>query len=616
PDPPALLLMGAYRRDEAENSPFLRHILGEGGLTDSGAEVIEVAVDPLGNEEASQLTAELLRDQPTANALFSASIAREAEGVPFFIAELVQHLKARSDRGHHHTPVGMDSISLDEVIAERVRGMPRDAQRLLEVLSVAAGPIEQGIALEAAGLPPGERASMLSLRAARLIRTRGTRQTDTAETYHDRVRETVVAGMPADAVRVAHAGIAQAIESWDVGDPERLVEHYTGAGDGIRAGETAIQAAHAAGDKLAFNRAAELYRRAIELLPPGASESRELHERLGQALANAGRGAQAAEALIRAAEGAPPAEMRRLQRLAAQQYLRSGRMQQGGELAKRLLSDVGIRSPKSPAGLLAAIVWNRGLVAAQGSRPKPRRRPSHETRQHERVETLAALFREFGATEPLTGALLQAHYLRSSIASGDPAHLLQAFAWQAFMNAWDANERGAHHCLDIVGRLAREVDTPYAEATAAMARAGANLFLGKFTSVREPAARAEAIFREQCTGASWERVVTTTFRFGAIEQTGGFQDVLLDTPHLEREGRERDDRFTFGFLALSAPLAHLLRDDPEAALRLLEEQRSALGETFDNFHMWVMNRTVDSLIYAGRAHEACDYLDEHWERFS
>jgi hypothetical protein len=108
---------------------------------------------------------------------------------------------------------------------------------------------------------------MLALRAARLIRTRGTRQSDKAETYHDRVRETIVRAMDEDAVRIAHARIAQAMERYDLADPERMVEHYSGAGDGVRAGETAVHAGHAAAQKLAFNRAAELYRRAIELLP-------------------------------------------------------------------------------------------------------------------------------------------------------------------------------------------------------------------------------------------------------------------------------------------------------------------------------------------------------------
>ena len=80
--------------------------------------------------------------------------------------------------------------------------------------------------------------------------------------------------MDADAVRIAHARIAQAMERYDLADPERMVEHYSGAGDGMRAGETAVQAGHAAAQKLAFNRAAELYRRAIELLPDhGGSRS-------------------------------------------------------------------------------------------------------------------------------------------------------------------------------------------------------------------------------------------------------------------------------------------------------------------------------------------------------
>src|SRR4029077_133849 len=133
-------------------------------------------------------------------------------------------------------------VSLEQVILERVAGMPADAQRLLHVLSVAGGPLEQGVAIDAAGLPHGDRAATLALRAARLIRTRGTRQRDTAETYHDRVRETVARSLDPASMRDIHAHIAQAMEHHDVSDPERLVVHYSGAGNGGRAGETGVKA--------------------------------------------------------------------------------------------------------------------------------------------------------------------------------------------------------------------------------------------------------------------------------------------------------------------------------------------------------------------------------------
>ncbi|MFI5305818.1 MAG: serine/threonine-protein kinase PknK, partial [Polyangiales bacterium] len=366
PDAPPLLLIGTYRRDEMESSPFLQHILRGRALTDGAAEVRELAVDALDQDEAQRLASALL-DLPEQGALLADTIAAEADGVPFFIAELVHHIKSRVEQGH--APLTGELVALDQVILERVAGMPDTAQRLLRVLSVAAGPLEQGIATEAAGLPNGDRSALLALRAARLIRTRGTRQSDRAETYHDRVRETVARTLHPDAVQRVHARIAEAMERNAVADPERLVVHYTGAGDGVRAGETAVQAAHAAVQKLAFNRAAELFRKAIVLFPGDHANARDLHKHLGDALANAGRGAQAAEAYLEAAGrlDGPEAHVLRVQ--AARQYLRSGRTALGTTLAREVAATVGVRIPTTRVGTIANVLWTRTRTSIA--------RPSH-----------------------------------------------------------------------------------------------------------------------------------------------------------------------------------------------------------------------------------------------
>ncbi|MGD8862338.1 MAG: AAA family ATPase, partial [Myxococcales bacterium] len=616
PDPPALLLVGAYRRDEAVTSPFLRNILGEGGLHDGGADVRELPVDPLGADEAHTLTSELLRDMPTANALYSRAIALEAEGVPFFINELVQAIKARSESGH--TARSMDSISLDDVIAERVRGMPKDAQRLLEVLSVAAGPIEQGIALEAAGLPPGDRASMLSLRAARLIRTRGTRQTDAAETYHDRVRETVVARMHVDAVRIAHARIAHAIEAADLGDPERLVDHYSGAGDGVRAGETAIGAARAAAEKLAFNRAAELFTKAIALLPRNAPQLRELHEQLGDALANAGRGAQAAEAYLEAARGAAPSHARKLQRVAAQQYLRSGRIAEGLPIARRLLADVGVPYPESSARVMAQILLDRARmrVAPRTGRPSTSEPPTHILEQ---LDTLGAFYKEVVAFDALRGAYLQGRFLRTARAAGEPSRIMQGVAWEALNLAVSKGELAARKVDALVAEsddLARRIDTPYARGTALLVRAGVNQCLARFDDVLEPAAAAAEIFRIECHGANWEQTFSTMWRWGFVELGGDLETFLKEAPAGEREADERGDEYCHAALTLILPMAHLMQDSPSTALDKLRIQQQRLGKDFTSPHLWLMCRTTDALLYGGDYQRAWSYLQEQWPKFS
>src|SRR5258708_4821279 len=111
--------------------------------------------------------------------------------------------------------------------------------------------------------------------------------------------------------------------------PEALYAHWLGAGDGARAAQYAARAAEQAGHALAFQRAARLFRIAIDLQPSDAPQTRELQTRLGETLANAGRGGQAAQAYLAAALSAQGAESLDLQRRAAEQLLLSGHTDQG-----------------------------------------------------------------------------------------------------------------------------------------------------------------------------------------------------------------------------------------------------------------------------------------------
>src|SRR5204862_231945 len=82
-------------------------------------------------------------------------------------------------------------------------------------------------------------------------------------------------------------------------------------------------------------------------LPEGEAR-RRLQARLGEALANAGRGPEAAEAFNAAVPGAPASEALELQRRAAEQLLRSGRIDAGYDAVRTVLGAVGLKMPATP----------------------------------------------------------------------------------------------------------------------------------------------------------------------------------------------------------------------------------------------------------------------------
>ena len=98
-----------------------------------------------------------------------------------------------------------------------------------------------------------------------MIRTRETETREEIETYHDRIREAVVAGLSPEELKAHHHRLALALETSGQADPEWLAMHWKGAEDLDRAAEYAATAARRASETLAFDRAARLYLLALEL---------------------------------------------------------------------------------------------------------------------------------------------------------------------------------------------------------------------------------------------------------------------------------------------------------------------------------------------------------------
>src|SRR5690606_16177348 len=103
-------------------------------------------------------------------------------------------------------------------------------------------------------------------------------------------------------LRGHHGWLGEALEDWGSDDAEMLAEHFLGAGRPDRAARHALQAAENAERALAFDRAARMLRLVLDARSWSDPEQRDLLVRLGEALGNAGRGAEAVAAYLAAAE--------------------------------------------------------------------------------------------------------------------------------------------------------------------------------------------------------------------------------------------------------------------------------------------------------------------------
>jgi eukaryotic-like serine/threonine-protein kinase len=267
PDAPPLLLIAAYRADAAA-SPFVRAFRERVPARD-------LMLDPLTPEESRHFALQLLRDNVPDPAEVASLIAKESEGSPFFITELVRAFTMAGP-----TILGRAATVVD-VLQVRLRSLHAPALGVLQMICVHGRPILREPLHRA--LTGGEFEKTLSdLAAQQLIRTRETVGGEAVEPSHDRIAQAALAMLNEEELRQRHAQLATALEAVEA-DAELLADHMLAAGLMDRAAVYVERAAENAAATLAFDRAARLFRRAITLNPASAIT---LNRRLAEVMAS------------------------------------------------------------------------------------------------------------------------------------------------------------------------------------------------------------------------------------------------------------------------------------------------------------------------------------------
>jgi hypothetical protein len=575
-----------------------------------------LSVEPLTPEESRELARALLiaaeQPQVAAPAQLDA-IARESGGNPFFVQELVQYLGTTSAVEH---AAGPGTVSLGPVLWARVQRLPEDARRLLEVVAVAGQPLPLTVACQAAQVGTDVDAALASLRAGRLIRSTGTGEAATLETYHDRIRETVVAHLAPEVRRDLHGRLAQVLEETGAADPEVLASHFLRSDQQARAGRYYAQAAAQAAEALAFDRAATLFRMALDLGATAGAGERPLRARLADALANAGRGAEAAREYLAACAGTSAEEVLELRRRAAMQLLISGHIDEGLATLRLVVEAVGMHLPSSPRRAFVSFLARRLQLWWRGLRFRLRDPGAVPAADLTRIEICWSAATGLGLVDPIQGGYFQTLGLLQALRAGEAYHLARSLAIEAAYVSIGGGRTEARtaRLLEQAETLARQVDHPHALGAVTLARGLAAAFVGRWPQARDLCDWAEAILRERCTGALWEIVTAQRFALWALMFMGDVREIARRLPALLRAAQERDDRYAMlNVCTIARPFVRLAANQPQRARRELAE---AIGQwSQQGYHVQHMNRLFDEAqidLYLGEGQAAWQRLVEQW----
>lgn len=606
PDPPQLLLIGTIRESTTGRVPS--------SIRDHSSRlpgnVRSLHISRLASADAYKLVRQLIANTGSQQNIDEVAeyIAREAQGHPMFIDELVRSKQLPTARG--------ESLRLDDVLWSRIQSLPPQVQRIVQLLSIAGFPISQEAAAKATVMSPAEFAgSVVSLRATHLVKTSGPRMQDIIEPYHDRIRESVLNRLAATERSDWHGRLALVLESAPEVDPESLVVHWQGAGNKERAGRYAIQAADQAAAALAFDRAAQMYQLAMELLNPQGEERRTLLSKQAEALTNAGRCADAAPVFLKAADGASESQSRSLRRRAADQYLRSGHLDRGLEIIREVARSAGLALPNSYLTSFFWLIVRRTQLAIRGYRFVERKEEQIPAEVLDRIDVCWAAYLGMIPNDLIMGAALQGWHMLMALNAGELGRVAYGLAMEYLATSLTAPPENAkiQAMRSMVKGIIDRVKAPYLDASLVFGDSMGYLSCGRWVEAYAALVEAEMIFRDRCVGVSFEVVNVKSSLIIAICFMGKLKELG------ERSNSYREDALARGDLnlltsmrTLAMPWMHMVHDEPAKARIEIEDafaKWSRQGFHIHHFNGYV--RTAESHLYEGHGKQSFDIMMTH-----
>lgn len=560
PDPPQMLLIVGYRGDGPGDNELLR-ALRRPEAVDMAWETVDVPIAALAPDEAESLAKALLGTDERLAAQCRA-IASESAGSPWFVAELAHVVSTRREPVHE--------VSLQLVVSNRTAALSDDARLLLELLAVSESPLEERELRVAAELDaPRVAAALDSLRDEHLVNASVRRGQTTFEILHDKLRVAICEGLDPERARLCHGRLAATLEQAGSADPGVLAHHFRAAGDADKARLWYERAGDQASQGTAFERAAALYRRAIE----GATgvDARRVTHKLAQSLASAGRGAEAARAFLSVAAELNADAAVELQQRAAEQFLRAGHVAESLDVFGPLLARTALAFPRTPDSALASLLFRRMRLKLRGIAFQER--PASEIPQEElrRIDLCWSLGTGLAGIDLIRSAHYHATSLWLSLESGEPSRVVRALSMEGIMKALESAEgvaratELARHAEAIAQRVARPDAHGWAAAVRAVVAWGSSRFEDCVRECDEAASLlregAERNFREIASLQIW-------FALHSLFLLGDLKRFAERAPAWARDAEARGDRYTLSTVrAYELPLLWAVRDRPEDGRR-------------------------------------------------
>ena len=605
PDGPVLLFIATYRSEEAETSTCVRELIDFARREAAGIGYADLRVGGISIEEGAELVRSL--HGPAVPLEFAQQIARESDGVPFFLHQLVL------DRQESTSPADLASDrGVDAVVSRRLLHLDEDARVVMELLAIAGRPVERTILVEAAAVQ-SHAAVLDSLVERRFVRFRRSLEREEVEIYHAKMVSGVARHLSAPALAQRHRQLAEALERAGGADVEALYVHYHQAGDRSRAATFAVAAAHEASQALAFNRAADLYASALADSP--SDSMRSIRISLADALANAGRGEEAARAYLAAAADAPTMEQLQLRQRAVGQFFRVGRFDDGLTTLRALLPSLRLSWPEG-RWVLPHLLFRRLQLRLRGLSFRETPAEACAIDDLVRIDACWSIADGLSVVDTVRARFFQTQGLIWALDAGEPQRIVRAMGLEAVFSSTGGGRtrRRTEDLFRWVFELSDRVQTADGRGVALIARGAAHHLCGEWkraTEVLREAERflAEAQFESRAFGLNNVHV----FALAARTYLGEIHEVRTQLTTLLADAEARGDLYAATMFSLRFASVQLLADDPGGARRSVTTAMERWSQTgFHTPHLAALQRQTEIDLYTGDVAAARRRITTAW----
>jgi len=507
--------------------------------------------------------------------------------------------------------------SLHELYARRISSLDERGRRALEACAIAGRPLPLSEIAVVSDFDGRELAGVLgTLRALGLLQDCDLASEPSAEVANLTIRTTVIADMGPERVRELNLRLVAASQSTEPEPTATLLRYQLGSAHLEAARRTAMSAARSAEEAMAFEHAAHLYELSSAAWDGKPDDTqREVLRLLGEALACAGHAGRAAVSFTRAAAGAKSADSLEMRRRAAEYWLRSGHIAEGIASLVGLLSDVSVTLPRRGQRALASMVWQRAALTLRGldfERKNPRQLAARDLT---RVDVLASVGSLIGLVDFVSGADFQTRAVREALSIGEPQRIAKALCVEAtFASATEPAPRSrAKRLVEIASGIAEELDSPYLRGMALLSQASIQFGQSDFDASARSCMEGEKLFREACTGVTWELGQIQHMTLMALMQRGALRELTVRAQRYQREALERGDLYGWTHLVISGGfMTPLIAGDlDEAKALVLRAMARWPRESFHIPHFFELMALVQIDLGHGGA-RALERLDAIW----